>query len=707
MAIPTSITVTTDSPEYSRYEKSLDTINVAVSAVGGSPYSGEPITVDLIKARRARDAVVATRSLELDGNDDPQELSASFFLPDLVDSDLISLIRHGKYFIKAYVPAISSTATIGSGANGSVYIAARDAGVDGDLLSVEVVAGAGTSALLVTQAGSLITVTLATVGGVPTASANTAQLIAARINANSSTIYALASGTGEDPLSAAAAVALTGGSDEVSATTDDFDIRIVSVARLKKDYLFGIPLKATSIKMPKSQPATITGVEISEVDPAHAEGFGSLAYSYLRDPLTNATLDIGSGANGTVTIEGIEGLVGSLGNGVDVIVEVPVGTSGLSVAATASSLTISLAVNTGVPVPAANTATLIAAAIDGLTDFSATASGTGVDSIGVASVGIMTGGTTSTLRTLSWKGGPLVVIRGAGVVVLKAGASGVFAKADTDSAEYICIRVSSLAELPTTGAVEELLITQQTMDDATLGRYLDQAIAWIEKDFLQNVFLEPTNVVTDTDPTTIQFSAGVANSLPIYTDTDYDFIVSPLTYYIPTNNTWVNIKTPYPKLLRVDSLFGAIANTRVIDIDLEWIEHSEHGGLLQLVPYNQETAFDFLGLIGVNAIRGAVNLPNFWHFNMIAGLRDATPDLQELLAKKAAMEALTALAAAFRPGLGSVSTSRDGVSMSVSYTAQQTYGIYTASIQAHKDWFDDNKNRYLAKYRGLKWGILG
>ena len=306
MAIPTSITVTTDSPEYSRYEKSLDTINVAVSAVGGSPYSGEPITVDLIKARRARDAVVATRSLELDGNDDPQELSASFFLPDLVDSDLISLIRHGKYFIKAYVPAISSTATIGSGANGSVYIAARDAGVDGDLLSVEVVAGAGTSALLVTQAGSLITVTLATVGGVPTASANTAQLIAARINANSSTIYALASGTGEDPLSAAAAVALTGGSDEVSATTDDFDIRIVSVARLKKDYLFGIPLKATSIKMPKSQPATITGVEISEVDPAHAEGFGSLAYSYLRDPLTNATLDIGSGANGTVTIEGIE-----------------------------------------------------------------------------------------------------------------------------------------------------------------------------------------------------------------------------------------------------------------------------------------------------------------------------------------------------------------------------------------------------------------
>ena len=701
MAVPTSISVSTDSIEYSRYEVARDTINVAVSAVGGAPYAGEILYVDLVKARRARDAVVATRTLTLDGTDDPQELTTSFYLPDLVDSDLISLIRHGKYFIRTLSPALPAEGVIGAGANGSVEITATAAGVDGNNLTVNVVNGVGTSPLTISVIGDAVTIVLATSLGVPVPSSNTAQLVAARLNANNTVVRGLATGTGGTPLVAAAAVALTGGVEEVSAESEDFNLRIVSVARFKTDFLFGIPLTATSIKMPKTQPILLTGVSVVEVDASHGSGFGALSYSYLRDPTANATLDIGAGADGTVTGSGIEDLAGSAGNGVAVIVEVPAGTSGLSVASTATSVTISLAVSGGAPVGGSNTATLIAAAIELETNFSAEASGTGADSIATASAGILTGGTTTTIRTLSWKGGPVVSVTRAGQLVLRAGASGPFCKVD-GSSEYIVVQVAGLASLPTTSVVEEILITEMKMDDETLGRYLSETITWIERVFLQNVFLEPTNVVTDVDPTTIQFSAGIANSLPIYTDTDYDFLVTPLTYYIPTNNSWVQVQTPYPKMLRVDSLFGAIANTRIIDIDLEWVEHSEHGGLLQLVPYNQETAFDFLGLIGVNAIRGAISLPNFWHYNIIAGVRDATPELQLLIGKMAAIEALTALAAAFRPGLGSVSLSRDGVSQSVSYTAQQTYGIYTGAIQANKDWFEATKATYLAKYRGLK-----
>ena len=139
----------------------------------------------------------------------------------------------------------------------------------------------------------------------------------------------------------------------------------------------------------------------------------------------------------------------------------------------------------------------------------------------------------------------------------------------------------------------------------------------------------------------------------------------------------------------------------MIDIDLEWIEHSEQGGMIQLVPYNQEVAFDFVGLIWVNAIRGAAELPNFWHFNMIVGLREASGDLQELVAKKAAVEALQAASLAFRPGLGSLSLSRDGVSESVSYISSQQFGIYTGAITAYNEWIKDNEQKLRAKYRGM------
>jgi hypothetical protein len=85
---------------------------------------------------------------------------------------------------------------------------------------------------------------------------------------------------------------------------------------------------------------------------------------------------------------------------------------------------------------------------------------------------------------------------------------------------------------------------------------------------------------------------------------------------------------------------------------------------------------------------------------MIVGLRDCTCDLQELIAKKAAMDALIMLGAAIRPGIGSVSMGRDGVSQSVSYNTQQQYGAYTGAIMAFKDWIDANLVKYKGKYRG-------
>jgi hypothetical protein len=85
---------------------------------------------------------------------------------------------------------------------------------------------------------------------------------------------------------------------------------------------------------------------------------------------------------------------------------------------------------------------------------------------------------------------------------------------------------------------------------------------------------------------------------------------------------------------------------------------------------------------------------------MIVGLKDCPPDLRDLIGKKAAIDLLTVLGAAFRPGMGSVSLSRDGVSSSMSLLNTQKYGIYNSTINVYKEYLKDELPRLKAKYRG-------
>jgi hypothetical protein len=75
-----------------------------------------------------------------------------------------------------------------------------------------------------------------------------------------------------------------------------------------------------------------------------------------------AELTLGSG---TSAIRLVAANAGVAGNSIRVAVTVPAGTSGLAVSVSGNDVTIALAVNLGVPVGASNTATLIAAAING------------------------------------------------------------------------------------------------------------------------------------------------------------------------------------------------------------------------------------------------------------------------------------------------------------------------------------------------------
>lgn len=712
MSVPTSITCSVDSNAYSRYEAGRDVVTTTVTVQGGAPYGGDPIYVELRKARRNRDTVVGSANYVLTGPSDPQTSVISFELNNLVDQDLINLVRHGKYFVYAYSPARAGSATIGNTPNNQIVVSAPHGSVYNSY-TIQVVVPGGTSALTTSLSGNAITVSLSTLAGVPVTADNRATNVVNSINNLYAThgFLAAVTGNGMDSYTLAQGpVSFAGGADLVSGSSDDFDVQIITVDRFRKDWLFGLDLSASEILAPLQQP-TLEGVTITKVSKGHKKGFGVLNYQSHIDVASNPTATIGSGTNGTVTITAKDNgtYAGSLGNGINVAVVVPTGTSSLSASFNSGTktITVDLDVTGGVPNNAANTATLVAAAIGvALTDFSATASGSGVSPLTGAQTTMLTGGLTNTIRLMNWKGGPLVPVTKAGTFILQSGVSNNSPAAALIPnyqivQEYITVRVQSPALLPESNFAENILIDNQQMDDATLSRFIDEAIAYVENDFL-TIYLEPTVVTTDRDPTMIQFAAGINAPTPLYADPDYDFIVNPLTYFVPRDSAeWLKIQTPYIQLLRVDNLFGAIANTRVIDIDLQWIEIGNPSGFLQLVPFNQEIAFDFVGLIWVNAIRGAVELPNFWHFDFVAGLRDCPADIQEYIGKYAAINALTMAGLAFRPGLGSVSLSRDGVSESVSYNTAQKYGAYGPVIQSFKDWQEKVEPKLRQKYRGL------
>lgn len=600
MATPSLIEVSVDSAEYCRYEEDKSTITVTLAVTGGAPYTSEDILVELIKARRARDAVVASTTVTVTASTDPQEVTCTFYLPDIVDQDEISLIRFGNYFVRA----TSQT----------------DPSIFGD--------------------------------------------------------------------------------------SSDFAISVISVEAFKREYLFGLDLKATEILRPHFQPQTISGVTITEVSKGHPVGFGLLVYNYTVDNISDASATIGSGTDGTVTVTAIGSFAGSFGNSLAVEVLVPAGTSALTTTYSAGTLTVSLATVSGVPDDPANTATLIATSISAVTGFSAVPSGTGASSLtAVEGPTQFAGGTSSVVRLLSWKSGTSVSVNKPGSYILKAGST-YPGMPVVSNPEYVVVKIPSVSLLPAASTAEEILIDKDTMDDSSLRSYIKEAIAWVENDYLCT-HIEPTNVTTDRDPTTVQFSVGINSGTPLFADSDFDFIVPCLTYFRPQHGVgWIHINTPYTQILRVDSLFGAIANTRVIEIDLEWIEESKVGGIIQLVPFSQEVAMDFIGLVWTNSLRGASELPNFWHFNAIVGLRNCPADVLELVGRQAAIKALTAAGLAVRPGVGSLSLSRDGVSQSVSYITSSKYGLYTPAIQAHQDWMENHGKELKAKYRGLTWAIV-
>lgn len=174
------------------------------------------------------------------------------------------------------------------------------------------------------------------------------------------------------------------------------------------------------------------------------------AAAFVNVPLVagvNATADIGTGADGTVTLEA----PGTAGNAFTVEVFVPAGTSPLEVTVVSNVIEVNLAVDSGVAVAADNTATLVAQTIsDAWAGGFAEASGTGEDPLTIAeAVQTLAGGTDGTFINIG---------NGFYTVVLSAG------NLDTTGSMYIQLRGPTIRPaLESVLVIDSLPVTPPTV----------------------------------------------------------------------------------------------------------------------------------------------------------------------------------------------------------------------------------------------------
>ncbi len=260
---------------------------------------------------------------------------------------------------------------------------------------------------------------------------------------------------------------------------------------------------------------------------------------------------------------------------------------------------------------------------------------------------------------------------------------------------WIDVGVDGLEQLPPASVQEAVLIERGRIGADALGRFVDRASDWLEATALQ-VYLEPTILSTDGDSLPPLESESPPTALRL----DHDFQVPPLALYPQTAGKWTGIRLPYAHVTKVLGLTGQLAGAPVLRLPRSWIQLQEKIGFVQLVPSREPAAAQLLGFLAGDPLHGAIELPGFWHFAIRAGLREVPGDVIEAIAKKAALDALTAIGQAYKPGIASESFSKD-LSVSTSYVRNAQANLLSATRAEYKADLDALLPRLRNRYLGL------
>jgi hypothetical protein len=261
--------------------------------------------------------------------------------------------------------------------------------------------------------------------------------------------------------------------------------------------------------------------------------------------------------------------------------------------------------------------------------------------------------------------------------------------------EYIEVKIDHFL-LPDADKSDSLVIDQERMSDDFIRGEISKAVAEVENIDLK-IFIEPHRVATE----------------PFYSDPEageyFDDLGVPANYYTVDFNrkgkSW-HLSLPLQALISVSAVEGYLDKQKALVLKNGAFETNERMGTLDVIPYGLEYAYLYTFFVQINFWGMREYIENFWRYKAIAGLRKTPEDILKLIGFRAAISILTVAGQAYRAGYASESTSKDGVTQSVTYTSSATYGIYSATIGEHKSWIKLNLNRIKKAHRGFTMTVI-
>jgi hypothetical protein len=287
---------------------------------------------------------------------------------------------------------------------------------------------------------------------------------------------------------------------------------------------------------------------------------------------------------------------------------------------------------------------------------------------------------TASGHTFSYAGGPpAAVTPGTGTQHLVL--------ADARGDDYVEVDVDTGA-LPSGTTTETIMLDEARMSDRDIIEMVRLKTAELENYF--GFFVEPHLCVSE----------QLRDEYPTW-----EIATDSAGYYGTFGSEqFPTIDLPLAMLLVIISLRGFFNAAQTTTIPDNWMQRNEMGGAIELVPTSgQSLAIIFSGFPISLDLNNYLSVPNFWQYAVIAGCRDLWEHrgvIREAVAKAAAIDLLIQAGGAYKAGISSSSTSRDGVSFSQSYTSSAQFGPFAHFTIPYGEWLDK-------KLPEIKRGIVG
>ncbi len=293
--------------------------------------------------------------------------------------------------------------------------------------------------------------------------------------------------------------------------------------------------------------------------------------------------------------------------------------------------------------------------------------------------------------TLSWAGGSPVPVAGLAPQTLTLTGTG--------SAGFLTVAVTPW-RLPPQAVTETIVIAGAAFSDAALQQYVTYATSQLESGWYW--FVEPHT--SDTDPLISQAPTEILQARgAVAANYHVEHQEVPQTYWRPRDFAhWMSFQLPRRQIQAVYYLYGYFNQSQAVSIGRDWIVFNPITGTLELVPDNGAViSWQFYGAAILQFFINYATIPSFWHFGLASGINDLHGEygvIREAVAKRAAVDILSAAGFGYTAGATSRSVSRNGVSDTRAYAGDQGGGALRAQ---YLQWLDREVRRIGQRYGGL------